>query len=137
LDANDSLLDITAAETLDKLIRELGRRQVQVGLAHVHARQMLQRAGVMATVGADRTFPNLPAAVAWATSAPADQLRTAAGPGRRQEGGLNGPGNRAIAATGGRGGAQPGPDHPWLPRSVILQGGHGPGQRPAPAAVAS
>jgi SulP family sulfate permease len=65
LDANDSL-DITAAETLDKLIRELGHRQVRVGLAHLHApvAQLLDRSGVMATVGADRTFPNLPAAVA-------------------------------------------------------------------------
>jgi sulfate permease, SulP family len=65
LDANDSL-DITAAETLDKLIRELDHRQVRVGLAHLHApvAQLLDRSGVIATVGADRTFPNLPAAVA-------------------------------------------------------------------------
>jgi SulP family sulfate permease len=87
LDANDSLLDITAAETLDKLIGELGRRRVRVGLAHLHApaAQLLDRSGVMATVGADRTFPNLPAAVAWATTAPADESRTAGGPGNAKE----------------------------------------------------
>jgi MFS superfamily sulfate permease-like transporter len=79
LDANDSL-DITTTETLDKLIGELGSRQVRVGLVHLHApaAQMLQRSGVMAAVSDDRIFPTLASAVAWASSAPADQSRTAA-----------------------------------------------------------
>lgn len=70
LDANDAL-DITTAEVLAKLIRELGDRQVRVGLAHLHAPAagMLQRSGAMATVGDDRIFPNLAAAVAWASTA--------------------------------------------------------------------
>jgi sulfate permease, SulP family len=73
LDANDDL-DITTSEALGKLIRELGNRQVQVALAHVHATaaEMLQRSGIMATVGADRIFPNLAAAVAWAATPGAD-----------------------------------------------------------------
>jgi sulfate permease, SulP family len=81
LDANDDL-DITIAEVLAKLIRELGDRQVRVGLAHLHApaAQMLQRSGAMATVGTDRTFSNLAAAVAWASPTKANGSTRAGGP---------------------------------------------------------
>jgi MFS superfamily sulfate permease-like transporter len=70
LDANDAL-DITTSEALGKLMRELGNRQVRVGPAHVHATtaEMMRRSGIMATVGADRIFPNLASAVAWASTA--------------------------------------------------------------------
>jgi high affinity sulfate transporter 1 len=70
LDANDEL-DITTAEVLERLVRELSSRQVRVGLAHVHApaAQMLRRSGVMAALGDDRIFPNLATAAAWASTA--------------------------------------------------------------------
>lgn len=78
LDANDEL-DITAAEVLEKLIHELGDRQVRVGLAHLHAptARMLRRSGAMAAVDAGRIFPNLAAAVAWASTTEADGSRSA------------------------------------------------------------
>jgi sulfate permease, SulP family len=78
LDANDEL-DITTAEVLAKLIRELGDRQVRVGLAHLHAPAagMLHRSGAMATVGADQTFPTWPPP--WPGQAP----REPTGPARR------------------------------------------------------
>jgi MFS superfamily sulfate permease-like transporter len=86
LDANDEL-DITTAEVLDKLIHELGDRQVRVGLAHVHApaARMLQQSGVMARLGDDRIFPNLNLAVAWASSAGADRSRSTGDPADAQQ----------------------------------------------------
>jgi MFS superfamily sulfate permease-like transporter len=80
LDANDEL-DITSAEVLEKLIRELGRRQVRLGLAHVHApaARMLRGSGVMAAVGDDRTLPNLAAAAAWASTSSVDGSAAADG----------------------------------------------------------
>jgi MFS superfamily sulfate permease-like transporter len=86
LDANDEL-DITTAEVLEKLVRELGDRQVRVGLAHMHApaAQMLQQSGVMARLGDDRIFPNLNLAVAWASSAGADRSRSTGDPADAQQ----------------------------------------------------
>jgi sulfate permease, SulP family len=86
LDANDEF-DITTAEVLEKLVGELNSRQVRVGLAHVHApaAQMLQQSGAMATIGDDRIFPNLAAAVAWASTPEAEGSRTAGGPADAKE----------------------------------------------------
>jgi sulfate permease, SulP family len=69
LDANDNL-DITSAEQLGKLADSLRARNVALGLTHVHgpALQMAQRSGLLAKIGADRTFQATPAAVAWARS---------------------------------------------------------------------
>ena len=86
LDANDEL-DITTAEVLEKLVHELNNRQVRVGLAHLHApaAQRLQQPGAMATTGDDRTFPNLAAAVAWASTTEAEEPTTAGGRSEPQE----------------------------------------------------
>jgi MFS superfamily sulfate permease-like transporter len=59
-------IDITAADVLEELQRELAGRGITLALAHVkqdlHAQ--LERAGVVERIGADLFFPTLPAAIA-------------------------------------------------------------------------
>jgi sulfate permease, SulP family len=78
LDGNDTL-DITSAEQLSKLAEHLRGQGTAFGLAHVHgpARDMAERSGLLAAVGADRVFPTTPAAVAWARSAAGQEPTTA------------------------------------------------------------
>jgi high affinity sulfate transporter 1 len=74
LDANDDL-DITSTEALEKVMDRLAKRDVRLGLAHVHApaEDMLRRSGLLEELGADRIFPNLDVAVAWAGGADAPE----------------------------------------------------------------
>jgi SulP family sulfate permease len=69
LDGNDDL-DITSTEQLGKLAENLQARNIALGLVHVHGPvlQMAERSGLLAKVGADRVFPTVPAAAAWARS---------------------------------------------------------------------
>ena len=71
LDANDSL-DITTAETVAKLVVDLHRHQIRVGLAHAHSPvvEMLQRSGLLEALGDQRIFPDLTSAVTWAEAGP-------------------------------------------------------------------
>jgi MFS superfamily sulfate permease-like transporter len=71
VDANDEL-DITSLEALEKLLDDLAKRNVRLGLAHVHATSadMMRRSGLTVKIGNDRIFPNLGSAVAWVRSAP-------------------------------------------------------------------
>jgi sulfate permease, SulP family len=61
-------LDITSSEHLVKLARNLRRDGVALCLARVHAPVLdtAKRAGVVDEIGADRQFPTIEAAVAWA-----------------------------------------------------------------------
>jgi sulfate permease, SulP family len=67
LDANDEL-DITSTDALEKVMDRLAKEDVRLGLVHVHApaEDMLRRSGLLEKLGADRIFPNLDVAVAWA-----------------------------------------------------------------------
>ncbi len=59
-------VDSTAVEALESLVRELQARDIEVALARVHVElaELLERAGILALVGADRVHPTLPTAVA-------------------------------------------------------------------------
>ena len=59
-------LDVTAAEAVDALISELRRRDIVFAMARVKQdlRELLDRAGLIEEIGADRMFPTLPTAVA-------------------------------------------------------------------------
>jgi sulfate permease, SulP family len=67
LDANDEL-DITSTDALEKVMDRLAKEDVRLGLVHVHApaEGMLRRSCLLGKLGADRIFPNLDVAVAWA-----------------------------------------------------------------------
>ena len=82
LDGNDDL-DITSTEQLGKLADNLQARNIALGLVHVHGPvlQMAERSGLLAKVGADRVFPTVPAAAAWARS-----VADAAAPGLGRSG---------------------------------------------------
>jgi sulfate permease, SulP family len=69
LDANDEL-DITSIEALTKLATTLEQAHVRLGLVHLHgpAREIAQRGGLLDHLPADRIYPNLATAAAWAGS---------------------------------------------------------------------
>jgi sulfate permease, SulP family len=69
IDANDDL-DITTAEELMKLVTHMQKEGVAIGLVHVHAPAvgMAARAGLLALVGEDQLFADVPSAVSWGTS---------------------------------------------------------------------
>jgi high affinity sulfate transporter 1 len=66
LDANDDI-DITTANTLNKLTESLERRGVRLVLAHVHLPTLAiaRRSGLLDKIGDDHIFPNITAAIAW------------------------------------------------------------------------
>ncbi|MBB2940645.1 high affinity sulfate transporter 1 [Actinoplanes lutulentus] len=70
LDATDEI-DITSAESLDKVSAALDREHVQLALAHVHhpTLALAREAGLLTTLSDERVFPNIAAALAWASDA--------------------------------------------------------------------
>jgi len=73
LDANDEL-DITSLEALQRLATNLDKQQIAMAIAHLHgpARDVFQRAGLLATIGAGHIFGNVADAVHWASQGPHD-----------------------------------------------------------------
>ena len=69
LDPNDDL-DITSTAALVKLADFLAKRHIALGLVHLHApaKAVAEEGGLMERVPDDHVFPNLDAAVDWATS---------------------------------------------------------------------
>lgn len=67
LDANDEI-DITSAERLGRLVSELQKHNVQVGLAKLHApaAAMARRSGLFDELPETQVFPTVRSAVAWA-----------------------------------------------------------------------
>jgi SulP family sulfate permease len=67
LNANDEI-DVTSAETLNKLAESLERQQVTFLLAHVHepVLHVARQAGLLTKIGDDHIFPNVTAALAGA-----------------------------------------------------------------------
>jgi high affinity sulfate transporter 1 len=58
-------IDSTGADTIDALARDLARHGIRLGLAgfHTEARRMLDRTGVMATIGTCSVYPTLKVAM--------------------------------------------------------------------------
>jgi high affinity sulfate transporter 1 len=58
-------IDSTGAETMEALGRDLARQGIRLGLAgfRTETRNMLQRAGAMATIGTDSVYPTLKSAM--------------------------------------------------------------------------
>jgi high affinity sulfate transporter 1 len=71
LDANDEI-DITSADSLNRLAESLERDHIRLALAHVHqpTREIAGRDGLVSRIGPDQIFPNVAAAVAWGRLAP-------------------------------------------------------------------
>jgi high affinity sulfate transporter 1 len=67
LGANDEI-DITSADTLNKLVESLNRGDVQLVLVHVHqpTLDIARRAGLLDEIGDEHIFPNIPTALTWA-----------------------------------------------------------------------
>jgi SulP family sulfate permease len=70
LDANDEI-DITSADSLNRLVESLECDHIRLALAHVHqsARDVAGHAGLISRIGPDQILPNVAAAVAWARDA--------------------------------------------------------------------
>jgi SulP family sulfate permease len=80
LDANDEL-DITSSEKLAKLVEAMHKRDIRVGLAHVHvpALDMARRTGILDKIGTVHIFPTLAVAVAWARTGTEEEPLEGAG----------------------------------------------------------